>query len=90
MDRQGRQTARAWMKSKLSSSFEEMMRSSSSGRKDQSDDVCCSLEDSCSFETLSERRDVFFSVAGSVVLAGCFDFTTQTMFDDFFLGAMFC
>lgn len=26
--------------------------------------------------TLSERRDVFFSVSTSVVLAGCFDFTT--------------
>lgn len=104
MDLQGRQTERAWIKSKRSSTFAEMMRSSSSGRLDQSDNVCC-FEDSCSFETckkkkihnlekqisaqvlrevgvvtLSERREdtdgVFFSVVGSVVLAGCFDFTT--------------
>lgn len=80
MDRHGRQTERAWMKSKRSSSFEEMMWSSSSGRLDQSGGDVWSFEDRCSFETLSERRDetddVFLSVAGSVVFAGCFDFTT--------------
>lgn len=55
MDRHGLQTARAWIKSKQSSSFEEMMRSSSSGRLDQSDDVCWSFKDSCSFETWQEE-----------------------------------